>query len=112
MKRNNTYDDIDYLFAVVSRRDKLVQLAEECCELGQAALKLTRALEPTGSPTPVSPEEAEQALLEEVADVLLCLQVTGYLCAAAARPRIIGKIETQKAERWVQRIKEKGATDQ
>ena len=105
--KNKIYDDIDYLFSVVPRRDKLVQLAEECCELGQAALKLTRALDTNGSPTPVSAEKAEQALLEEVADVLLCLQVSGYLCAAASRPRVIGDIETQKAARWVRRIKEK-----
>lgn len=46
----------------------LAQLAEECAELSQAALKLRRAL--TGiNPTPVTAEEARKNLVEEAADV-------------------------------------------
>ena len=48
----------------------LRQLAEECCELAQAALKVIRAKH---KETPMRMDEAEEKFLEEVAvvDVLL-----------------------------------------
>lgn len=48
----------------------LRQLAEECGELTQAALKLVRVYEGT---TPVSEEEALNSLAEELADVQLMI---------------------------------------
>lgn len=45
----------------------LRQLAEECCELGQAALKVVRAM---NEETPMSMGEARENLVEELADVL------------------------------------------
>lgn len=44
------------------------QLAEECCELAQASLKMARILRKE-NPTPVSIEEAERNFIEEFADV-------------------------------------------
>ena len=44
----------------------LRQLAEECCELAQAALKVIRAKH---KETPMRMDEAEEKFLEEVADV-------------------------------------------
>ena len=41
--------------------EMLSQLAEECCELGQAALKLRRVLDKK-NPTPVTEEEARANL--------------------------------------------------
>ena len=46
----------------------LRQLAEECCELAQASLKLVRAVK---GETPVSVADARAAFLEEYADVTL-----------------------------------------
>ena len=46
------------------------QLAEECAELAQAALKMIRAYH---KETPLTPEVASMNLLEEVADVWLML---------------------------------------
>lgn len=46
----------------------LEQLAEECAELAQAALKFSRVLRGE-NPTPVSKEEAEKNLIEEYTDV-------------------------------------------
>lgn len=46
----------------------LRQLAEECCELAQASLKLVRAVK---GETPVSVVDARAAFLEEYADVTL-----------------------------------------
>lgn len=49
----------------------LRQLAEECCELAQASLKLVRTRHP--GETPVSVEEARPRFYEELADVqILC----------------------------------------
>ena len=48
----------------------LGQLTEECCELGQAAQKVRRAMKGT---TPVRLEAAREKLTEEVGDVLLLL---------------------------------------
>jgi len=50
----------------------LQQLAEECCELAQAALKLKR-IEDGVNPTPVSEDYARDNLYEEIADVKNCI---------------------------------------
>lgn len=55
----------------------LAQLAEEASELAQAALKLRRAIDKE-NPTPKSKAEATDDLIEEIADVQLCLEVLFY----------------------------------
>lgn len=77
----------------------LAQLAEECAELSQAALKLRRAL--TGiNPTPVTVEEARKNLVEETADVY---NVMGLLLDAADNAEIYSIIRRKK-ERWLKRL--------
>ena len=77
----------------------LAQLAEECAELSQAALKLRRAL--TGiNPTPVTADEARWNLVEEVADVY---NVLGLLLDAADNAEIYSIIRRKKA-RWLNRL--------
>ena len=77
----------------------LAQLAEECAELSQAALKLRRAL--TGiNPTPVTADEARRNLVEEAADVY---NVLGLLLDAEDNAEIYGIIRKKKA-RWVKRL--------
>jgi hypothetical protein len=56
---------------VLSQEEILCQLAEEAAELSQAALKLRRALD-RANPTPITPQEAGNRLLEEIADVIVC----------------------------------------
>ena len=58
----------DYL----TEAEILAQLAEECAELAQAALKLRRVLDGT-NPTPKREAECRETLQEEIADVLVCL---------------------------------------
>lgn len=84
----------------------LAQLAEECAELSQAALKLRRVLDKT-NPTPVTESEAKSNLLEEISDVVCCLQVLGF----NANMSIIsndGEIDLtmRKKERWLSRLKQ------
>ena len=77
----------------------LAQLAEECAELSQAALKLRRAL--TGiNPTSVTVEEARKNLVEETADVY---NVMGLLLDAADNAEIYSIIRRKK-ERWLKRL--------
>lgn len=78
----------------------LEQLAEECSELAQAALKLAR-LERGENPTPKTEEECVKALLEELGDVNLCMSVI-----EANRGIHIRCLSVDKKERWAQRIRE------
>ena len=77
----------------------LAQLAEECAELSQAALKLRRAL--TGiNPTPVAADEARRNLVEEAADVY---NVLGLLLDAEDNAEIYSIIRRKK-KRWLKRL--------
>lgn len=74
MSYNPAKDD-EYIRGVLTDRELLEQLAEECAELGQAALKYIRALGISNNPTPIPEEEAEDNLYQEAMDVLLCLHM-------------------------------------
>lgn len=78
----------------------LEQLAEECTELAQAALKLAR-LERGENPTPKTEEECVKDLLEELGDVNLCMSVI-----EANRGIYIRCLSMDKKARWAKRIRE------
>lgn len=83
----------------LSEEELLCQLAEECSELTQAALKMRRAT--TGvNPTPVTVDEATRSINEEIADILLVLRVLGYPYEA----QDVELIQNRKLSRWVQRL--------
>lgn len=88
----------------LSDAELLTQLAEECAELGHAALKLSRAM--TGhNPTPVPTDAARAQVEEELADVLTCwaaLKVSFFGDDADDR---IADIAEAKARRWLDRLK-------
>lgn len=90
--------------ALVPRGEILAQLAEECAELGQAALKLRRAL--TGdNPTPVSADDAEEHLWEEVADVILCVNLLGEWAVIGGVESAIEEQMDKKEARWARRLR-------
>jgi len=89
----------------VPETECLAQLAEEACELAQAALKLRRAMG-TGNPTPVSAEDSIANLEEEIADAQLCTAVLVYADGKINADNI-NKVMNQKAERWLERLKER-----
>lgn len=96
-------DAIAYVRENLPQEELLCQLAEECAELSKAALKLRRVYDGT-NPTPVKRSEAFNNLVEEIADVTLCLEVLGlntgevlYNC---------GKIWEEKSARWKKRLQE------
>lgn len=95
---------IDQIREMMPLAEILTQLAEEASELSQAALKYRRTLS-NANPTPVGRREAEDKLLEEIADVKLCLHVAGF---EKVRDKIaVNRIISSKAERWLHRLEER-----
>lgn len=75
----------------------LCQLAEECAELAQAANHYRRTLSKKNQAR-MSENEAKENLIEEIADVSLCLKVLG---ADSGIIRMkANKIMAEKMERW------------
>lgn len=94
---------VDLIREKLSQEELLCQLAEECAELGKAALKLRRAYDGT-NPTPIKNAEAYNNLLEEIADVILCLEVLNLHAPAAMFE--VEKTMNMKVKRWALRLKE------
>ena len=98
--------EIDFIREHTPVDELLCQLAEECTELAHAGLKYRRAL--TGdNPTPITEEQARENLLEEIADVSLCLKALGMDHIDREFCLDIAKATNAKARRWAERIKEK-----
>jgi len=90
------------------RHEVLAQLAEECAELGQAALKLRRTLNPDASPTTVSEDDAEQSFREEIADVLLCIGIALDNDIEIRATLDIANTMICKRNRWARRLMDAG----
>lgn len=88
----------------LGREEILAQLAEECCELGQAALKLRRAMG-RSNPTPASEEEAMASLKEELGDVMGCLLAFGDLIGLSTNVEAL--VSAEKLERWLRRLEKR-----
>lgn len=92
---------IDYIKKTLTKEELLCQLAEEGTELAHAALKYRRALDGT-NPTPVKRSEALANLKEEIADVLLLINILDL-----DTPQISNEyfqIMLAKQERWAKRL--------
>lgn len=79
----------------------LEQLAEECCELGQAALKMARKLRGE-NPTPKTYDDCMKDFNEEVADVMVCLESlvdSGFISNES-----IESVMVLKGRRWQDRL--------
>ena len=110
-------EQVNTIAAMLTSEDGLRQLAEEAGELVQAALKVIRASSPR-NPTILSLEETIQNLLEEYADVQLCMEVVQRQMEAKrgpifhTKPRLCKEVQDdrmrdiryQKSERWLKRI--------
>ena len=77
--------------------EMLAGLAEECCELAQAALKLRRCYDGT-NPTPADKDRQYEQFLEEIGDVEL------YLDQLSINRNVIHDYKQMKTERWEQRL--------
>lgn len=90
---------VDQIRAHLSDEELCCQLAEEAAELCQAAHKFRRVKSGV-NPTPVTEYDAWYNLLEEAADVLLCLQVLHIDVRASG----IAETQKLKAMRWLRRL--------
>lgn len=97
-------DPIEYIRNSLDQSELLALVAEESSELSHAALKLRRVYEGT-NPTPVSVGEAEDAVLEEIADVSNVLLALNYNRPTALLQ--IQQVMANKQARWVERLEEK-----
>ena len=97
------YDEnLSYIFDALSEDDRQLQIIEEASELIQAICKLIRARKGT-NPTPVTTKQARAMMLEESADVAVSMEANATYTDAQE----INRIKLEKAERWVNRIKER-----
>lgn len=80
----------------------LSQTTEECGELIQAAQKMRRVLRGT---TPVDESEAIRHLIEEIADVLVCIDAIS--CLGLVDNDKIANMASKKIDRWYNRTIEK-----
>ena len=92
---------IEFIRDQLPDEELLAQLAEEASELAKAALKMRRVLDGR-NPTPVRMSEAWANLQEEIADVLLCLQVLDINTDETEYQVTIG----EKLNRWASRLSE------
>ena len=88
--------DKNYILSVLDARTLLEQLAEEASELAQAALKLIRAAEYSNNPTPITLQEAQVSLDEELHDVLAVASLLGII--------EYDDDENPKWKRWAERL--------
>lgn len=87
----------------LSKAALLEQVAEECTELGHAALKLARKYR-NENPTPVTEEEAYANLKEEWADMLLSMTVLDHYYNMDCNE--LKGIMDNKYTRWNQRLED------
>ena len=80
----------------------LEQTAEECCELAQACLKMTRKLRDE-NPTPKSIEDIRDNLVEEMADVALCITLIEEYTDITNIAEVMTN-EMKKLNRWHERL--------
>lgn len=95
-QRETIANDKNYIRDALTERILLEQLAEEASELAQAALKLIRAAEYSNNPTPITRQEAEVNLDEELHDVLAVASLLGLID--------YDDDENPKWKRWAERL--------
>lgn len=87
------------LIDIIGKPAVLEQLAEECSELSQAALKLSRKYRDE-NPTPKPETLCIKDVTEEIADVMCCIQQLGGIVDWNE----VDHITKQKTTRWKDRI--------
>lgn len=94
-------ENIEKVRTMLDKPELLCQLAEECTELGKAALKLRRIMNGI-NPTPLTEEEARKNFTEEVSDIMAVLKVLDI----SVESEEIHGIQEYKFQRWVRRLEE------
>ena len=94
-------DAFSFVASQLSPAEVLAQVAEEAAELAKAARKLERVMYGKNY-TPVTRDEAENALFEEIADVNVAVDV--MLSKLGLSYDRVTDIEAEKLARWARRL--------
>lgn len=86
----------EYIKRKIPKAALYEQLAEECAELAQACIKMSRYIREE-NPTDKSHSDIYYSLIEEFNDVALCAELVEL--------EIYPQRQEEKLERWVSRIK-------
>lgn len=98
----NLDDELNFIEEHMPRAALYEMLAEEATELAQASLKMARIIREE-NPTPVDPLDALKSIEEEWNDLYLVNRVLSLSTDYVAMKH--------KAERWIERLKEKEAAN-
>lgn len=93
-KSESFYDDIITVRRLVSKAALYEQLAEECAELAQASLKMSRKIR-NENYTPKTMSEIEENIIEEFSDIFLCSLSLGITES--------DDVMNSKLKRWIER---------
>lgn len=98
-------DELYVIRTLETKVNEYQMAAEEAAELAQALLKLCR-VEGHGSYTPVNPKDAEDAVIEEYADLLLAMEASFPRCEGNKMfYNNLGRVYKKKSKRWAERLK-------
>ncbi len=90
--------NIAYIHEFVSQKAIMLQLAEECTEVAQQAIKIVR-IRDGENPTPITQNEAIKNLHDELGDFFACLA-----CLIGVDNEMISKVKSQRLNRWRERL--------
>lgn len=93
------YESFKYVSENLTEREKLEQLAEEAAELAQAALQLIRAKKLSNNSTPMTEDDANMNLAEEIDDVIMCV------CLYYGGMPFVDVMAMPKWKRWAERLR-------
>lgn len=89
------------IYEYIEQPALLEQLGEEACELGQASLKMARYIR-SENPTPKTAFDVTKDLVEEVSDVLVCIEE--LKAAGFINDKTINAMKEIKRTRWYERL--------
>lgn len=89
------------VYEYIGKPALLEQLGEEACELGQASLKMARYIR-SENPTPKTAFDVTKDLVEEVSDVLVCIEE--LKAAGFINDKTINAMKEIKRTRWYERL--------
>ena len=92
---------MDKIIELITLDDLLIQLTEETGELTKAAAKYNRVARGANS-SPVSLQDARDALVEEIADVNVAAEAVRRKMGISCDE--IAEVEDAKIERWRRRL--------
>jgi NTP pyrophosphatase (non-canonical NTP hydrolase) len=92
---------MDKIISTLTIDDLLIQAAEEASELAQALTKYYRVMH-GANPSPVSLQDARDALVEEIADVNVAAEAVRRKMSISCDA--IAEVEDAKIERWRRRV--------